>query len=97
MKPVSGSSVALLLAAGEMQGTFTAEDLIVSVWKRDTKVFGLKGYTNQYPDSNKVLAALMGEKGLVARGWLKKEGPKMYSATAQTKELMLLNSLLLTD
>src|SRR6516164_2489687 len=70
----------ILLAAStlEERGTvpFTAEALIVAVWERYPQSFGLKGFEERHPDSNKVLSALMGEKGLAKRGWLHKAGQK---------------------
>ncbi|MHB1426545.1 MAG: hypothetical protein ACYC3I_25570 [Gemmataceae bacterium] len=61
------------------QSPFSAEALIVAAWQKYPRTFGLKGYDQQYPDSNKVLASIMGEKGLARRGWLVKMGQKLYS------------------
>ncbi len=73
----------ILLAAQQLeaegQSQFTAEALIVAAWKRFPRTFGLKGFAEQYPDSNKILSALMGERGLARRGWLAKVGQKLYS------------------
>ncbi|MCS7168237.1 MAG: hypothetical protein RMI91_04890 [Gemmatales bacterium] len=73
----------ILLAAWklEQQGhsPFSAEDLIVAAWKEFPKAFGLRGYAEQYPDANRVLSAIMGERGLAKRGWLAKVGQKLYS------------------
>src|SRR5262249_23339615 len=68
---------------GESQ--FSAEDLIVAAWRKFPQTFGLKGYTDQYPDSNKVLTSIMGEKGLARRGWLAKMGQKVYTLTREGK------------
>ena len=50
----------ILLAAHQLeqegQSPFSAEALIVTSWQKFPKTFGLKGYADQYPDSNKVLA-----------------------------------------
>src|ERR1700722_10611591 len=69
----------LLEEAG--QSPFSAEALIVGAWQKYPVTFGLKGYAEQYPDSNKVLASIMGEKGLAKRGWLEKMGQKLYTLT----------------
>jgi hypothetical protein len=73
----------ILLAAFQLeeqgQSPFSAEALIVASWQKYPRTFGLKGYDEQYPDSNKVLASIMGEKGLARRGWLIKMGQKLYS------------------
>jgi len=63
------------------QSPFSAEALIVASWQKFPRTFGLKGFAEQYPDSNKILSSIMGEKGLVRRGWLVKMGQKMYAIT----------------
>src|SRR5262245_47760676 len=75
----------ILLAAETLdkqgESPFSAETLIVESWKRFPKTFGLKGFAELYPDSNKILSSIMGEKGLCRRGWLAKMGQKMYALT----------------
>src|SRR5947207_8895576 len=75
----------ILLAADvldkEGQSPFSAEALIVASWQKFPKTFGLKGFAEQYPDSNKILSSIMGEKGLARRGWLAKMGQKLYALT----------------
>lgn len=74
----------VLAAAGldeSNRSPFSAEDLVVAAWQTCTKTFGLKGYSDQYPDSNKVLSSVMGERGLVKRGLLIKMGEKLYAIT----------------
>lgn len=82
----------ILVAADqlEQQGNtpFTAEALIVAVWEKFPNTFGLKGYTDRHPDSNKVLSSLMGEKGLARRGWLIKTGQKMYALTREGRRVI---------
>jgi hypothetical protein len=70
------------------QTPFTAEALIVSAWQKYPQTFGLKGYEEQFPDSNKVLSGIMGEKGLPRRGWLAKVGQKLYSLTRDGKQVV---------
>jgi hypothetical protein len=80
----------ILLAASQLeqqgQSPFSAEALVVASWQKFPRTFGLKGYSDQYPDSNKVLTSIMGEKGLARRGWLAKEGQKLYSLTRNGRE-----------
>lgn len=75
----------ILLASFQLEeqghSPFSAEALVVAAWQKYPRTFGLKGYDEQYPDSNKVLASIMGEKGLARRGWLVKMGQKLYSIT----------------
>lgn len=67
----------------EGQSPFSAEALIVACWQKFPRTFGLKGYTDLYPDSNKVLSSIMGERGLARRGWLVKMGQKLYALTRE--------------
>jgi hypothetical protein len=82
----------ILLAASELEGRgetpFSAEALIVCSWKGHPKTFGLKGFADFHPDSNKVLASIMGEKGLAKKGWLQKVGQKLYVLTEDGKEVV---------
>jgi hypothetical protein len=80
----------ILLAAMDLedhgQSPFSAESLIVVSWQKYPRTFGLKGYADQYPDSNKVLASIMGQKGLARRSWLVKMGQKLYALTREGRE-----------
>jgi hypothetical protein len=82
----------ILLAADSLdkegQSPFSAEALIVASWQKFPKTFGLKGYADQYPDSNKILSSIMGEKGLARRGWLVKMGQKMYALTRDGRQVV---------
>ncbi len=71
----------LLRIAGTLGEEFTAEELVVAAWKADIHAFGLPGYEVDYPDSNRVLANLMGKRGLVRCGMLSRRGPKRYALT----------------
>lgn len=72
----------------EEQGNtpFSAEALIVASWRESPQTFGLKGFAEQFPDANRVLACIMGERGLARRGWLVKMGQKLYTLSRQGKE-----------
>lgn len=82
----------ILLAASHLEdlgeSPFSAEALIVAVWRKYPRTFGLKGYEDQYPDSNKVLASIMGERGLTRRGWLDKPGQKLYALTGEGRRMV---------
>lgn len=77
----------ILIAADQLEkrgeSPFSAEALIVASWVAYPRTFGLRGYADQYPDSNKVLSSIMGEKGLARRGWLVKMGQKLYALTRE--------------
>ena len=80
----------IILAAHRLeeqgQTPFTSEALTVASWKESPQTFGLKGFIDQYPDSNRVLACIMGTRGLVHRGWMTKVAPKLYSLSRQGKD-----------
>ena len=80
----------ILLAAYALeeagQSPFSAEALVVSAWQKYPGTFGLKSFAEQYPDSNKVLASIMGERGLARRGWLAKVGQKLYALTREGRQ-----------
>jgi hypothetical protein len=82
----------ILLAADQLekegQSPFSAEALIVASWQKFPKTFGLRGYTDQYPDSNKVLSSIMGVKGLASRGWLQKVGQKLYTLSRDGRQVV---------
>jgi hypothetical protein len=82
----------ILLAAENLekggQSPFSAEMLIVASWQRFPGTFGLKGFTEKYPDSNKILSSIMGEKGLARRGWLVKMGQKVYALTRDGRNVI---------
>lgn len=82
----------LLLAASHLEDSgqtpFSAEALIVSAWQKFPRTFGLKGFEEKYPDSNRVLAQIMGEKGLPNRGWMVKVGQKLYTLTRDGRQVV---------
>jgi hypothetical protein len=82
----------ILLSADQLEkeghSPFSAEALIVAAWQKFPKSFGLKGYTDLYPDSNKVLSSIMGVKGLAHRGYLLKMGQKLYSLSKEGRDLI---------
>jgi hypothetical protein len=82
----------ILMAAQDLelqgQSPFSAEALIVTAWQKFPRTFGLKGYGDQYPDSNKVLSCIMGNRGLARRGWLAKMGQKLYTLTREGRQVV---------
>lgn len=55
----------------------TTEEIVVAAWMSHPEDFCLDGFP-QYPDSSKVIFTLMGRKGLVGKGFLKRVGPGRY-------------------
>lgn len=63
---------ALDCSGGDLQKTFTAEDLLLSAWKRDPLAWGLRGHEQEHPDSEKIYTELdrASVKGSNVRGGL---------------------------
>jgi hypothetical protein len=80
---------ALDCSGGDLEKTFTSEDLLVAAWKRDRLAFGLRGYEQEYPDSDKVRKELdsrgarqgSASSGLVSSGLLLRVRERIYRLT----------------
>ena len=49
---------------------FTLNDISVAVWRSCPEFFGMKGYP--YPDNHKVHFILYGQRGLIAKGLIRR-------------------------
>lgn len=56
----------------------TVEDITVLAWKKYPDTFGLHRFEENFPDSNKIKATLMGKAGLVGRNLIQRVGPNIY-------------------
>lgn len=80
---------ALECSGGDMQKTFTAEELLLAAWKRDRAAWGLRGHENEHPDSEKIYKELdrvsvRGKNvrgGLVSLGLLEKVQQRTFRLT----------------
>lgn len=80
---------ALDCSGGDLEKTFTSEDLLVAAWKSDRLAFGLRGYEQEYPDSDKVRKELdsrgarqgSGSTGLISSGLLLRVHERIYRLT----------------
>jgi len=80
---------ALDCSGGDLEKTFTSEDLLVAAWKRDPLAFGLRGYEREYPDSDKVRKELDSRgarqgnapTGLVSSGLILRVRERIYRLT----------------
>jgi hypothetical protein len=63
---------ALDCCGGDLEGIFTAEDLLLSAWKRDPLTWGLRDHEHEHPDSEKIYTELdrATVKGTNVRGGL---------------------------
>src|SRR6476659_9753933 len=66
----SGHWLTLLRVARSIPQPFTLNDISVAVWKACPDFFGMKGYP--YPDNHKVHYILYGNRGLIAKGIIKR-------------------------
>lgn len=79
----------ILLAAAELsdddlQKTVTAEELLVTAWKKDRQAWGLRGFEDSFPDSSKLfkeLDAHAGKQGIVGEGLLEKVHRRVFRLT----------------
>jgi hypothetical protein len=84
----------VLLAAidcsgGDLTNSFTAEDLLLAAWKRDPFAWGLRGYEDKHPDSERIYveldrASVRGRNvrgGLVGIGLFEKVRQRTYRLT----------------
>jgi hypothetical protein len=80
---------ALDCSGGDLTNSFTAEDLLLAAWKRDPFAWGLRGYEDQHPDSERIYveldrASVRGRNvrgGLVGIGLLEKVRQRTYRLT----------------
>jgi hypothetical protein len=72
---------ALKCSQGDLKKFFTAEALLVAAWETDNHAFGLRGFEDKYPDSNKLYTKIDGRDGLVAKGLLRAEGERTLQIT----------------
>jgi len=70
------------LCNGDFTRTFTAEELAVVAWLDDKASFGLRGYENEYPDSNKLFKSIDSKGGLVAKGLIVRVGDRTFRLSA---------------
>jgi hypothetical protein len=74
----------LLLAAfelvrGQRDVSFDFGPLAVAAYKRNRKMMGLKGFEQEYLDTNALLSSLSGKRGLIqGKQWFWKAGKKRY-------------------
>ncbi len=71
---------------GNCDLTFAMEDLVVWAWKREKQTWGLRGYEEIFPDSDKIQKELgsrgVGLKGVLDLGWLDRVGKRVYRLTS---------------
>jgi hypothetical protein len=72
----SGHWLTLLRVARTIPQPFTLNDISVAVWKACPDFFGMKGYP--YPDNHKVHYILYGDRGLIAKGLIRRVSEGLF-------------------
>lgn len=96
-RPDGAGKVMLLIAKGfrEADATeepiWTLEDLAVACWQAEPDKFGLKGWSDKYPNNAIAGCLLWGRKGLIAAGLVERRGKNVrgqpvYRVTAKGRE-----------
>ncbi len=78
----SGHWLTLLRVARTIPQPFTLNDISVAVWRACPEFFGMKGYP--YPDNHKVHYILYGEKGLIAKGLIRRVHQGLFQVPEET-------------
>jgi hypothetical protein len=65
-----GHWLTLLRVARTIRQPFTLNDISVAVWQACPDFFGMRGYP--YPDNHKVHFILYGQRGLIAKGLIRR-------------------------
>lgn len=73
----------ILVAVWEWMGTtpLAVAEIVLLAWRMNPEMFGLKGYEEKHPDTNKVLAKLSGKGNLSAWGWMERTAPAVWRVT----------------
>ena len=72
----SGHWLTLLRVARTIPQPFTLNDISVAVWRACPDFFGMKGYP--YPDNHKVHYILYGDRGLIAKGMIRRVSQGLF-------------------
>jgi hypothetical protein len=75
---------ALECSEGDLERTFTAEDLLLTAWKRDPAAWGLRGHEAEHPDSERIYTSIDRRNvrgGIVGMGLFEKVRQRTYRLT----------------
>jgi hypothetical protein len=72
----SGHWLTLLRVARTIPQPFTLNDISVAVWQACPEFFGMRGYP--YPDNHKVHYILYGDRGLIAKGMVRRVSQGLF-------------------
>lgn len=71
-----GHWLTLLRVARTIPQPFTLNDISVAVWRACPDFFGMRGYP--YPDNHKVHYILYGDRGLIAKGLIRRVSQGLF-------------------
>ena len=86
----SGHWLTLLRVARTIPQPFTLNDISVAVWRACPEFFGMKGYP--YPDNHKVHYILYGDRGLIAKGMIRRVSQGLFRLPEELDVDRLANS-----
>ena len=78
----NGHWLTLLRVARTIPQPFTLNDISVAVWRVCPEFFGMKGYP--FPDNHKVHYILYGDRGLIAKGILRRVSQGLFTLPEET-------------
>lgn len=73
--------LALFNIQSRIPGPVCLSHLIVEAWKANKKKFGLQGWEEEYPDTNRAACVLSNRNGPLAREYMRRPFPKMFELT----------------
>jgi hypothetical protein len=86
----SGHWLTLLRVARTIPQPFTLNDISVAVWRACPDFFGMKGYP--YPDNHKVHYILYGDRGLIAKGMIRRVSQGLFCIPEEVDPEQLLRA-----
>ena len=86
----SGHWLTLLRVARTIPQPFTLNDISVAVWRACPDFFGMKGYP--YPDNHKVHYILYGDRGLIAKGMIRRVSQGLFCVPEEVDPEQLLTA-----
>jgi hypothetical protein len=78
-------AAALELSQGDLDRSFTAEQLLVAAWRRNKAPWGLRGFETEFPDTKKITMELdrgaRQKSGVIGAGLLQRVDKRVYTLT----------------
>jgi len=78
----------VLTTASTLEQPFSEARLVEAVWKTDPMKYGMGELWEKYPNNSMIRSLVVGERGLVRRGYFDKVAPLTYEITDQAREFI---------